>query len=356
MSTRTRFIPMAALMLALAVVPPVIAGGGREAPDAAGPAREAGTHGTAGNGGPREPLQPLVIGMMPAVDSVPLIVAHAEGFYEDEGLTVTLELFRDQLYREAALQSNAIDATVTDLVNALRAWENGADYRVLSATQGIFSFVTAPGSSLRNPDDWPSAPQRVPTGLLEDSIIFYVTERMLEQSGLDPSRVEIVPTTQIPVRLEMLVAGRLEAAVLPEPVTRMAVAAGAHEFLSTDALFDWTPGVLLATGTALSTKPEELHALLRAYDRAVAAMNADPDRYRPVIVEYAGFPPPTTATMRLPQYYPAMPPDPRHIADVASWMIGRGLLRTAPLYEEIVAAVPDQYSHMTSAIPCAGCN
>ena len=301
-------------------------------------------------------MQPLVIGMMPAVDSVPLIVAEAEGLFAEEGLAVTLELFRDQVYREAALGANTIDATVSDLVNALRAWENGADYRVLTATQGIFSLVTAPGSAIRERSDWPAAPTRVQTGLLEESIILYVTERMLVQLGLDPERIEIIPTTQIPVRLEMLVAGRLDAAVLPEPVTRMAVAAGAHEFVRTDEVFDWTPGVLLATGTALRNKTAELAALLRAWDRAVTAVNADPDRFRPVIVERAGFPPPTTATMRLPRYRPAAPPTSGQVADVAAWMVGRGLLREAPFYADLIAATPSYSGAGPIAIPCAGCN
>ncbi len=319
--------------------------------------------GTAAGGGVRESdappgsraeLQPLVIGIMPAADSVPLIVAEAEGYFAHEGLDVTLELFRDQVYREAALQANTIDATITDLVNALRSWESGADYRVLTATQGIFSFVTAPASAVRAPEDWPTAPRTLRTGLLEDSIIFYVTQRMLEQMDLDLERIEVVPTTQIPVRLEALVANHLDAAVLPEPVTRMAVAGGAHEFLSTDEVFDWTPGVLLATGTALSRKPGELEALLRAYDRAVTAVNEDPARYRPIIVERAGFPAPTTRTMRLPVYRPATLPTPSQVADVASWMIDRGLLVTAPRYNEIVQV---REAHVNPlVIPCAACN
>ena len=338
------------ILLSLVLLPAlvVLAGGSRE-PAASDRGRQSSQPQPSG-------LQPLVIGMMPAVDSVPLIVAEAEGFYADEGLDVRLELFRDQSYREAALAADTIDATVTDLVNAIRAWENGADYRVLTSTQGIFSVVTAPGSPVRTRADWPSAPARLRTGLLEDSIIFYVAQRMLEQIGLDPQRMEIIPTTQIPVRLEMLVADRLDAAVLPEPVTRMAVAEGAHEIVRTDEVFDWTPGVLLATGTALRQKPAELEALLHAYDRAVEAVNTDPDRYRAVIVSTAGFPPPTTNTMRLPGYAPAGPPDPRHVADVASWMVSRGLLRSAPPYEEIVSSLrgrPDVYS---LAIPCAGCN
>lgn len=285
------------------------------------------------------PPASLVIGLMPAVDSIPLVVAASEGYFADEGIEVTFEVFRDQLYREAALQANRIDATVTDLVNAIRAWESGADYRVLISTQGLFSFVTAPGSTLRSADRWPAAPETVETGLLRESIINYTAIRMLEAAGLDASRVEIVPTRQIPVRMEMVIAGELEAAVLPEPMARMAIASGAGELLNTEVL-DWTPGVILATGTALREKPVALAALLRSYNRAVEAVNRDPDVFRTKIAETLSFPEAAASMMRIPRYLQAAPPTAEQIADVSNWMIEIGLSAQAPQYEEIVASQP----------------
>lgn len=253
-------------------------------------------------------LATLRIGIMPAVDSAPLIVAEAEGFFADEGLEVELAVFRSQLNREAALQAGSIDATVSDLVNAIRAWDNGADYRVVTATQGIFSLVVSPSSGIADAGEWPGLPRRVATGLLEDSIIYYTAVRMMEEAGLDPATIEIVPTLQIPLRVELLLAGELEAAVLPEPVTRLATAKGGRIIVDS-TLLSWTPGIVIATGTALREKPRELEALLRAYNRGVVAINRNPDSYRSVIVEGAALPPQTTTTMALPTYLPvAVPP------------------------------------------------
>ena len=284
-------------------------------------------------------LEPLVFGLMPAVDSIPLIVAEAEGFFEEEGVPVRLEVFRDQLRREAARQAGTIDGTVSDLVNAIRSWANDADYRVIASTQGYFSFVTSSASGITSLEQWPQAPDTVRTGLLEDSIINFTAGRMLQAVGLDPGRVEIIPTTQIPVRMELVASGDLEAAVLPEPVTRMAVAAGAGELVNTSVL-DWTPGVLLVTGEALAEKPAELEALLRAYDRAIEAVNADPDAYRAIVVERASLPPPTAGSMRIPTYEPAAVPRRDQVAAVAEWMLERGLVSELPPHDEIVAERP----------------
>lgn len=280
-------------------------------------------------------LQPLVIGMMPAVDSIPLIVAESEGYFADEGLTVTLELFRDQLYREASLQSDRIDATISDLVNAIRSWGNGADYRALVSTQGLFAFLSAPDAAVASLDTWPEPGEVIETGVIEDSVIFYTAERMLEAANTDPTRVRIIPTLQIPVRLELLLAGELEAAVLPEPVARLAEGGGANPIIDSSVLEE-TAGILIATGTAIESKRAELSALLRAYDRAVEAVNADPDAYRQIIVEAAGFPPPVAGSMRIPTFRTAAVPTEELVSDVAGWMLDRGLISQLPEYEAIV--------------------
>lgn len=285
--------------------------------------------------GSAEP-QPLVVGIMPAVDSAPLIVALAEGYFAEEGVDVTIELFRDQLYREAALQSGAIDVAVTDLVNAIRSWDNDAGSRVITSTHGVFSVVAGPNSGIGAVGDWPRPPGRVRTGALEDSIINYVALQMLKHVGLDPLSLVVVPVLQIPLRVEMVVADQVDAVVLPEPVTRLATSGGAREILRSDIL-DWTPGVVLATQAALADKPAELAALLRAYDRAVAVLNRSPNAHRATIAEYAAFPPAIVDAMVLPQYLPAALPTPDQIADVAGWMIKRGMIDQMPPPAEIVA-------------------
>ena len=276
---------------------------------------------------------------MPAVDSAPIIVAQSRGYFAEEGLDVEVELFRSQLNREAALQAESIDGTVSDMVNALRAWDSGADYRILTLTQGIFSLIVAPDSTIQDRDSWPELPRSVPTALLEDSIIYYTATRMMEAVALDPETLEIVPTLQIPLRVELLLAGELAAAVLPEPVTRLATAGGARVIVDSRVL-PWTPGVVLVTGASLREKPRELEAFLRAYDRAVAELNRNPDAFREAIVAGAALPPATRTAMQLPEYQEASPPQEDQIRDVALWMQARGLLSTLPAREELVAEAP----------------
>ncbi len=287
---------------------------------------------------PRLVSADLVVGLMPAINSIPLVVAEKKGFFADEGVRVSLSLFTSQLYREAALQSNAIDGSVSDLINAIQGWSSGLGPVVTSATEGAFGLLASPQSgldslsALARPDG-----RKVETGLLEGSIVFYVSERILERAGIDPSRLALVPIVQVPVRMEMLLAGKVEAACLPEPLATLAVASGARRLGDSDAL-GATPGVLLFTRKALAEKQRDIAAFYRAYDRAVAEVNRAPDEFRAAIVDRCQFPPAVTDTMKIPRFRPGFLPSAEQVLDVARWMAEKGLITAVPRYQDIISA------------------
>lgn len=282
------------------------------------------------------PSQTLRIGLMPAVNSIPLIVAEAKGYFADEGIEVELQMFHNQLYRETALQTGQIDGTVSDLINAINAWSGGFPVQVASVTDGLFALVTAPRSDIKSIDDWKLQRVRsVRVGLLEDSIIFYAAERMLEAHGADPAKIRPVSTLQVPTRMEMVVAGQLEAALLPEPITQVALHRGAH-LIADSSVMEQTPGVLLFTPRAVAERSAAIRAFYRAYNRAVAAVNADPDAFRDVIISRAGFPPTVRDAMIIPRFQPARVPAHEEFDDVVTWMHQKGLLLQRPGYHDVV--------------------
>jgi NitT/TauT family transport system substrate-binding protein len=280
----------------------------------------------------------LSVGLMPADNSIPLVVAERDGLFQAEGVRVTLVPFSGQLERETALQTGAIDGTVSDLVNAIQAWSHGSGARVTSVTEGSFSLLAAPQSPLRTLRDWnalPGGPVR--TGLLESSLVYYLTERMIAAGGGDTARIELVPIVQLPARLEMLLAGKIDAACLPEPLATLAVSRGARRLARSDDL-GTTPGVLLFTKRALSERAAEIKAFYRAYDAAVRALARDPEAYRDAIVAGCGFPPAVAPLMKIPAFAPARLPSSTDLADVARWMRAKGLLTVVPSYGDVVAA------------------
>ena len=278
----------------------------------------------------------LKIGLMPACNSIPLVVAEKSGQFVAEGVRVELVPFSSQLNRETALQTGSIDGTVSDMINAIQSWSRGVGARVTSVTEGNFSLLTSPQSSLRAVADWAAGKgPRVPTGLLENSIVFYETERMLQAGGGDTGRVELVPILQLPARLEMLLAGKIEAACLPEPLATLAAARGAHRIADTDSM-GTTPGVLIFSKTALAGKQREIAAFYRAYDKAVIETSAHPEAYRAAIVAGCEFPPAVSGILKIPRFRPSFTPSATQVQDVALWMKEKGLVDRVPAYDDVV--------------------
>ncbi|MCX7787573.1 MAG: ABC transporter substrate-binding protein [Spirochaetes bacterium] len=283
-----------------------------------------------------EPSNTLVLGLMPAVNIAPIIVAEAEGFFQQEGVSLRIELFKNQMYRESALQTGTIDGTVSDLINAVNAVSNGFPLKVTSASEGIFGLVAAPRSRFPDASSWKNAPPstKLKVGLLENSIVYYVTERMLETRGIRTNIIELVSSPQLPARMEMLLAGRIDAACLPEPLLSLSRRSGATVVADTESL-PFTPGVILFTEKALKAKPLLVKAFYRGYNRGVAMLLKDPERWKPMILEKAEFPP-TTKEFSLPVFAPARLTRIEEYRDVTSWMRTKGLLSTIPPYEAVV--------------------
>jgi len=279
----------------------------------------------------------LRVGLMPALNSAPLVVAERAGYFAREGVTVELVLFTSQLNRETALQAGAIDGTVSDLINAIQGWARGFPLRVTSASQGIFSLLAAPHTGPATLDAWNAAGRAVSTGLLENSTVYYVAERALERAGIDPGTIEPVPVAQVPARSELLLAGKVEAAVLPEPLATLAVARGARR-LADSAPTDAASGVLLFRQRVIDERAADIRAFYRAYDRAAEELNARPAAWRAAVVDACQFPRELEPGLAFPRFLPAYLPGVEDVKDVAGWMIGKGLIGTVPAWADIVAA------------------
>jgi len=278
---------------------------------------------------------PLRIGLMPAINSVPLILPDHLGYFERAGLRVELTMFQDQLDRETALKTGRIEGSISDLISAMSARASGLDVRVVSATEGVFALLGAPGGTLRSLDDWKGRP-KVRTGLAESSIVTFVAEKMLRRAGVDPARIELVTTLQVPAPLELLLSGRLETACLPEPTASVAVLRGAVR-IADSSMLAATPGALLFTGRAVKERAREIRVLLEAYDLAVAELNRNGNAYRGVIVAKGGFPAEVRNTFALPRFRPSQPPTLEEVAEVETWMKAHDLLRAPVVYRDLVS-------------------
>lgn len=254
----------------------------------------------------REQLAPLTVGLMPAVDTAPMFVAHDAGYFADEGLDISFELFTNAQDRQSALQTEMIDGAMTDLVAVAVNVAAGFDIRATMLTDGMFPVLAQPGAADQ---------QTVQIGLMEVSVANFLVDQWLSEDYT----LKKVYINSIPARLEAVVAGQLDMGLFPEPVASVGAIRGLEKLLF-EPVDGYSPDVMVFTGTARATKSREIAAFHAAYNRAVADIAADnslaldavisnipnvPDTLRPHIV--------------LPEYHPARLPDDRSVARIIEW-------------------------------------
>ncbi|MDR2741570.1 MAG: ABC transporter substrate-binding protein [Treponema sp.] len=263
----------------------------------------------------------LRVGIMPDADSLPLIVARDEGFFDREGVGVELIVFSNPQERDAAIQAGHLDGAISDLLAAAFFAAGGFDTRVTSLTDGRYGIVASPQSRIKNLSELRG--KRI--GLSTNTIIQYTVDAQLEAVGVAMTDYEAVSIPRMPLRLEMVLGGQIEGASLPEPLLSAAVAQGAVLLSTTDAT-GIDAGVLLFSRKVLDSRLESLRAFYRAYYQAGLKINANPDAYRDYLVEKAAFPPAVRDAYQFVAYRKPVLPAASQIEQALKWLKTRKLL------------------------------
>ncbi len=265
----------------------------------------------------------LTLGIMRSSSQLPLFVARDQGYYEEEGLTVDLQVFNAAKDRDAALQANELDGVISDEVGIAIYQNGGIDMKITSATDGSFILVTAPESNILSFEDLKGKS----VGISENTAIDYTLDAMLIANGLTSTDVERVAIPAMPDRLEMLKTGQIDAAIMPNPFADDAMAAGATQL----AVADGTDIPYISTVAFLSNVIEEkggdVAAFHRAYDKAVEYINAnDVTMFEDIIINELGYPEAMRGSIVIPTFKPTTLPSEDEVNNVFDWSRERGLL------------------------------
>jgi len=269
----------------------------------------------------KRPAAPLRLGIMPDADSLPFLVAEAEGLFDKRGVEVELVSFANAQERDAAVQAGRLDGAVSDVLAAAFLAAGGFDTRITSATDGRYGIAAAPGSGIASAAGL--AGRRV--GLSTNTIIQYSVDAVVGAAGLAPDAYTAVAIPKMPVRMEMLLAGQVDAAGLPEPFLTTAVERGAA-LVGTTEQFHIDAAVVVFSEAALNARLKDVRRLYEAYADAAARINAAPESYRAFLVEKARFPEDAARAYRFVTYRePTLPPL-GQVEAAVSWLAERGLL------------------------------
>lgn len=276
--------------------------------------------------GAQAPLPSLKVGLMPAIDIAPLLIAAERGYFTAEGVDLAYEIFPNAQVRQSAIQAGSVDGILTDLIALALSNAGGFPLKATTATDGYFAVLAAPAAAAQRGG-------ALSIGLMEASVSNFLVDQWLASDY----RLEKTWVTDPSVRLETVVSGGTQAALLPEPLVSVGKARGLG-VIAQSSPTEPSVQALAFTQAALEGKAPAIRAFHRAWDRAVADVKADPAIARAALA--AALPnlsPAIAEAMTLPAWEPTRLPDEAWLAAVIDWtgaMAGKDLgLKPADLID-----------------------
>lgn len=265
----------------------------------------------------------LTVGLTPAVDAIPFIIAKEKGYFEKRGLDIKFEVFKSAKDRDAAFQSGALDGALSDEVGVCLYQNGGFDVKITGVTDGDFLFVAGKDSGIKSVKDLKGKK----VAISEKTVIEYTLDKILEKNAMKPQDIEKVAIPAIPVRLEMLKNNQVDAALLPEPFATFALNDGAV-LLDTAYSEGMFPAVSVFTQKALDTKGKEISEFYKAYNEAVDFVNKTPiAEYEDIVIKTIGYPEEMKGKIKLPEYRKNALPSDSELLSAIDWAVKKRLAK-----------------------------
>lgn len=258
-----------------------------------------------GGCGPKpSPSQVLKVGVMPAVDSLPIFVADQMGIFEDLGLDIEVEVYTNAMDRQSALQAGGLDGAMTDVIGLVNNVHNGFDIKVTTSTDGVFPILYNSKNTSK---------ETLVAGVMEVSVTNYLSDEFLKDVTFTKEYI-----TDLPARLEMISKGSLDLAVIPEPMASMGALNGLDKYVMelNDA---YSPEVMVFNQKAIDSKNKELKLFHQGYNLALETIENDPSAARQLLVDTLALNPAILDDFVLPTYNKVRVPSQEYIKKIIDW-------------------------------------
>lgn len=286
----------------------------------------------------QEEAGPIKVAFLPILDSLPFYIALEEGFFAEEGLEVqavpvSSPVERDQLMQAGEIQGMLNELSSTALFNqSAITVQTVQTVRMATESSPVFRILSSPQSGIATPAEL--AGREI--GVSKNSIIEYLTDRILQNEGLTDEQIVVKSVPVIPERFQLLMSGQISAATLPDPLAQAAVAAGAVEVISDTAYPAYSMSVLSFSSETIGNHRSSLKKFMKAWNKAVDVLNEDPNRFRALFLEKIPVPPSVSDTFVIPRFAAPQLPREEDWNDVLDWLEDKGLIDDRPSYRDSV--------------------
>lgn len=271
----------------------------------------------------------FTIGILAAESGIPIILAKEKGFFEEEGVNVSIKSFSSPMDRNVAVQAKELDATIGDVMTEASFKENGINMKITSDISEDFKILSSPKSGITEMAQLDGKK----VSLVPNFILEYIMDEFAKK---DDFTYEIVEIQSFSGRAEALLQDQIDGVVFTEPQASMLVQQGAH-LLGGSREAGIKGGTIQFMDEMIQSKPGDIKAFYRAYNKAVDYMNeTDPAEYSDILSNYQ-FP------EQMSGYLSSIEQDFQHAAPIAqdqfdsiiTWTKEKGQIKNSYTYEDL---------------------
>ena len=279
-----------------------------------------------------EPVS-LRIGSLPRIFDLVLYTAQQEGIFEKNGLAVEIVPFRSVVERNNAFLAGQLDGFVDSIYEAININKEQEYCKAVghALMPSMFEIVVSPSSGIDSPAQLKGKEIATSTA----TIMEYALDTLLASEGIGAGEVSYVNVPNMPLRLEMMAQGQLDAAILTPPLSKAAIAAGNKLILDDTKQLLAGPG-LIFSDAAIQSKTEGIDRFINSWQDTVKLINASPDNYRGLLASTAQVPDTLAASYEVPVFPEVRLPSQEELSLLLDWMKSKDMLNTDIPYEKIV--------------------
>lgn len=255
-----------------------------------------------------EGLIDVSVAAIPIADTAALHVGLAEGFFEDEGLNVTIESVTGGAVSVPGVVSGTYDFAFSNIISMFLAQEQGLDLQFV--TNGATSTGVAGGdiAAIVVLEDSPFASaagldgKKVSSNLLSN-IGDTTIRHAVDQAGGDGGSLDFV---EVPVQEAMVALEnkQIDAALIVEPFLTRALQSGGRAL-------DWNYVAVhpemdvsgyFTSGAIVKNEPEMVEKFSKAMAKSLEFSQENPDKVREIITTYTQIDAALAAEIVLPRF------------------------------------------------------
>lgn len=245
---------------------------------------------------------PLTLYGPPAAPSAVLAHAVKGGFLKDVAPSAVFRAWKTPDEMRAAVASGSMGAVVMPSYAAANLHNRGLGIGLLDVLTTGLLYVVSKDESLKTVAGLKGRTLALP---FKNDMPDFVMARLLAQAGLGEGDVTLEYTASPPEAVQLLLTGRVDAALLSEPAATGVIIKAKSLFMTVyraiDVQAEWQAvagtseipqaGLALTTEVQQALGREGAHALQTAIEAALADALADPEAAANAVTDALGFPP-----------------------------------------------------------------